>query len=173
MQLSYPLAARASGGPGWQVIDGGGGQVCGIRDDRLYCWGQNDHGEVALGTPGDVPAPTEIAFTDSPSQWTAVSAGDSYTCAIGGGKLYCRGHDYGGSLGIGVDDGADHPPTQVGTQTDWTAIAAGQTHTCGIASGGVLCWGSDSNAGVGPNGTGGDITSPVAVPLPSKPVSVT
>jgi alpha-tubulin suppressor-like RCC1 family protein len=173
MQMSYSLATRASGDPGWQIIDGGGGQVCGIRDGRLFCWGQNDHGEVALGTPGDVPAPKEIAFTDSPSQWTAVSAGDSYTCAIGDGKLYCWGRNYSGRLGLGVDDGDDHPATQVGMLTDWTAISAGEPHTCGIsASMGMLCWGSNAYAELGPNATGSASATPVAVPLPGKPSAI-
>jgi alpha-tubulin suppressor-like RCC1 family protein len=174
MQLSYPLATRITGNPGWTAIDGGGGQICGIRDGRLYCWGQNDHGEVALGTPGDVPAPAEIAFTDSPATWLAVSAGTSYTCAVAGdGSLYCWGRNHHGVLGIGNDDENDHPPTRVGGLTDWTAVAAGDTHTCGIsASMGALCWGNGYSGEDGPLGTSPPVTSPVAVPLPGKPTSL-
>jgi len=70
------------------------------------------------------------------SNWTAISAGNSYSMAIrGDGKLFGWGINTNGVLGTG-DNLSRSKPTQIGTNT-WRTIDAGISHTAGITSGGT------------------------------------
>ncbi len=137
----------------WTAIDAGVGHVCGIADDQLYCWGQNTHGEVSATVIGDVDEPLQITFAQAPATWTAVSAGDESTCAIGDGTLYCWGANDAGQLGDGTT--ADHgvPAPIMDSHHDWTAVSISHVHACAIsAADGVFCWGDNASGEIGPNG---------------------
>ena len=70
------------------------------------------------------------------SNWTAISAGNSYSMAIrGDGLLFGWGINTNGVLGTG-DNLSRSKPTQIGTNT-WRTIDAGISHTAGITSGGT------------------------------------
>jgi alpha-tubulin suppressor-like RCC1 family protein len=164
--------ARRVGGERWDDVSAGGGHVCGIRAGELYCWGRNDHYQVSGAFPSDVMAPTKIEATDGPARWTQVSAGYTYTCAIGDGKLWCWGADDFGQLGIGDQPDAPVPTPVTTTLADWTSVSTGSQHTCAIsASTGVSCWGSNTNGELGDN-TLTARNEPVAVVLPAAPTSV-
>ena len=71
-------------------IDSGEGQLgCGVHTDgKLYCWGQNDVGQLGDGSGIDQPSPVEIdmaAHTDT-NDFKAVSVGGS-----GSGDGFARG----------------------------------------------------------------------------------
>src|SRR5436190_10852791 len=70
----------------WDSIDAGGGQICGIANEQLYCWGENDDREVSGTVVGDVPEPLLIQATGI-ERWSQVSAGRDYSCAVGDGQL--------------------------------------------------------------------------------------
>jgi len=87
-----------------------------LRDDAtIVCWGDNFYGQL-----------------DAPSgAFTAVSAGDDYTCGLrSGGAITCWGKNDQGQ--------ADAP---VGA---FVAVSAGGEHSCGVRRGGaVTCWGNN------------------------------
>ena len=174
-RLQYPLATRAGEvGRTWEAIDAGGEHACGISAGQLYCWGRNDHFQVAP-ISGDIAEPIAITPAEAPSRWTAVSAGESATCAIGDGRLYCWGNNQFGVLGAGVLDADLGEPTPVKTAlADWTAVDMGSNHACAVsASAGVHCWGSGANGRLGPNAGGSMQPAPVlALAPPASAVAV-
>ena len=70
------------------------------------------------------------------ANWTAISAGNSYSMAIrGDGRLFAWGINANGILGTG-DNITRSSPVQIGTNS-WRTISAGISHTAGITSGGT------------------------------------
>jgi alpha-tubulin suppressor-like RCC1 family protein len=152
----------------WKAVDVGGRFVCAISGaGRLYCWGDNGHGQLG-GQPSEpVPAPREVQLDGSASggtldRWIAVSAGDHYACAIAAlpapapadqGVLYCWGANEFAQAG---GDAAFTPRPVVPVdpdKTDWRTVVAstGGTHTCAIdATGTASCWGNNTVGKVAP-----------------------
>jgi alpha-tubulin suppressor-like RCC1 family protein len=87
----------------WTSVSAGGVHTCGRRTNgRLYCWGDDDFGELGNGAAntGDRPAPVLVA--GGATNWTGLSAGGAHTCALRSTRrLYCWGWDQFGQLGNG------------------------------------------------------------------------
>lgn len=163
------VATRVDTTRHWEALDGGGGQVCGIADGQLYCWGENDDREVSGTVVGDVAAPLRIE-ANGIATWTHVSAGVDYSCATGDGQLVCWGKNDKGQLGDGTTMDRGVPTPVAANITDWTDVSAGDTHTCAISTlFGVHCWGRDDYGDLGVNGAGGS-AMPVAVTMQSNPL---
>ncbi len=142
-------------------IDAGGNHTCAILDDAaLKCWGDNDNGQLGIGTgdgrdwgvdPTDMGDGLPAVDLGTGRHAVAVSAGVNHTCAIlDDGSLKCWGDNEQGQLGLGDRRDRDHPrdmgdrlPTvDLGTARTATAVAAGTHHTCVILDdGAVKCWG--------------------------------
>lgn len=137
----------------WIAISLGDEFSCGIRaitnsDKRIYCWGENDSGQLSLGpVTNPVSAPQD---TTGATNWTAVSTGDTHTCAIKSDQsLHCWGDNTFGQLGQG-DDSPSFSPVEVTSSTPWTNVATGNGHTCGIKSDATLwCWGNNTTGQLG------------------------
>ena len=73
----------------------------GIRNGgELYCWGNNDIGQVGDGTQTDRLVPTRVGTAND---WTDIAAGEDHNCGIrNGGDLYCWGANSMGQLGNGT-----------------------------------------------------------------------
>lgn len=148
---------------GWTVVSAGGTHTCGIRSGRLYCWGSDQYGQLGNGrsSSADKPLPQQISGA---TDWVAVTAGVSHTCAIRnisrkGRMLACWGDDRQGQIGNGSLT-SPTSPAFVSKATDWRTVTAGGFHTCGIRSirtkGSMLaCWGDDSFGQVGNGDLGG------------------
>lgn len=145
-------------------------------DGSLACWGDDTDGQLGVGGPVAACTFATMRFfcsdrpvqIDMTSQWRAVAAGGSHTCAItGDGELYCWGSNRYGQIGGRTDEscsspGADdlnavpcarHPTLveslvrEVGAST---AVAAGASHTCVLdETGRALCWGLNSQRQTG------------------------
>ena len=126
------LSQKASQAP--KAIAVGISHTCAIlKTGVVTCWGSNENGETAGGTP-NLGANKAIAIT----------AGYWHTCALlRGGALKCWGYNKYGQTG--------HPDTSNTSVFDVnlggskvTAMAGGKTHTCAILQGGtVRCWGGN------------------------------
>ncbi len=163
------IATRIDATRHWDSIDGGGGQMCGIADSALYCWGENNDREVSGTVVGDVAEPLLIEAVGI-TRWVAVSAGSDYTCAVGDGQLVCWGSNFYGQLGDGTSIDRAIPTPVAANITDWIAVAAGDFHTCAVSSAfGVHCFGRDVRGELGVNGVGGS-PMPVAVTVLGNPL---
>ena len=159
-------AGGESGSSDWRTVSVGGAHACGIRTNgRLYCWGSDADGR--LGNGGGVVntfTPTQVA--GDVTDWSAVSAGGSHTCARRRtGQLYCWGNDTNGELGDGGANADQSTPTEVaGGVTTWAGVSAGGGHTCARrTSGRLFCWGSDSAGQLGDGPPNANAAAPLQV----------
>jgi alpha-tubulin suppressor-like RCC1 family protein len=111
--LAHPEPAAVAGGLRFRTLSSGGAVTCGIAtDDRAYCWGRNDRGQLGDGTTADRAMPAQVfgglAFTS-----ISVSLGDTSLVPVGHPAVghscgitkteeaYCWGTGSAGQLGNG------------------------------------------------------------------------
>ena len=147
------------------AISAGSFHNCAILDNStVKCWGSGSLGNGAPGNIGNEPGemgdnlpPVDLGTGRTA---TAISAGDSHTCAIlDGGDVKCWGANVNGRLGLGDTTSRGFGPNQMGdnlpvvalgTGRTATAISAGGNHTCAILDNGtVKCWGYAGWGGLG------------------------
>ena len=121
---------------GVTAIAAGVGFTCATNASATYCFGNNDHGQLARAGAGS-PAP--VAVSQAP--YAAISAGDGFACGIdSAGKLSCWGENSHGQIGNG-GVGAISPPD--GPAGAFSQVAAGGQHVCAVDTKGVVwCWGA-------------------------------
>jgi alpha-tubulin suppressor-like RCC1 family protein len=147
----------------YTAIAAGQFHACAIRADKtMWCWGHNTSGQVGTGTSDPIfvrPAPAGNA-----TDWRAVGAGASFTCALdGSGKISCWGTNGGAQLGDGTTTGRSAPTPLSGGISDFTALEVGTNHTCALrADGSLLCWGTNLRGQIG-DGTNNNATAPTKV----------
>lgn len=146
------IAAR-TGNLSVDSISVGIDHTCGVLDGAVYCWGDNDTGELGDGTTTSQQVPTAVSTTGvlASTTVTAVSSGHNHTCAIADGGVYCWGQNGSGQLGDGTLSDS-WVPVAAGSFTDATAVASGSSHTCALADGTVYCWGANDNGQLGDGG---------------------
>ena len=178
--------------------------ACALQNGAVYCWGDNIFGELGIGGGGTMCVDTftqetvpcammPTLVTGLPSNVTAISAGNSFACALTAtGAVWCWGDDESGALGDnrGAKDVCTFPemtstpcsrvPIQVqglgGLGSGATGISAGNGFACALGplgSGGkVECWGIDNFGEVGaPSTTTCQLLTGVG--LTSSPVACT
>jgi hypothetical protein len=64
----------------------------GLNDGTVWCWGQNDSGQLGNGTTTNSTTPVEVSGITSGA--TAVALSGQASCAIVSGSLYCWGSSY-------------------------------------------------------------------------------
>jgi alpha-tubulin suppressor-like RCC1 family protein len=130
-------------------VAAGGYHTCAIKEDgSLWCWGDNEEGQIGDGTWEDKKSPVKIIE----SGVVSVAAGGFHTCAIKeDGSLWCWGKNDSGQLGYDSDEAneAKNTPVQI-MESGVVAVAAGLYHTCAIKQDGSLwCWGSNEDGQLG------------------------
>jgi hypothetical protein len=128
------------------AITTGDTHACALADDgRVFCWGENDEGQLGDGTTnyrqlGTVPV---IGITDARS----IAAGIRFSCAaLADGSVWCWGEDPG-------QDPSTLVPRKVAGIDDAEFVAAGGAFACALRqTHEVACWGINSIGQLG-NGT--------------------
>ena len=172
---SVPVKVDTSGvlaGKTIKQISTGHYHTCAVAsDDKMYCWGENNNGELGNGSTVDSRVPVAVNMTGVLVGKTIkqISTGPSYhTCVIASdNKIYCWGSNNYGQLGNNSTANSGVP-----VAVNMTGVLAGKTikqmsvgtyNTCVIASDDkVYCWGSNAYGQVGNNSLT-DSNVPVAV----------
>jgi alpha-tubulin suppressor-like RCC1 family protein len=139
------------------------GDSANTSNDKVYCWGANDAGQVGLSnTNTDFNTPQLIDPSPAAS-FKDIYAGFSTTCAVTTSDLvYCWGMNDEGQFGNGATAASPQPPTQT---TGWSGVSdlsIGMAHACGVINNQVLCAGAGVSGQLG-NGANSDNLTPVAV----------
>jgi len=149
----------------FSALAAGGFHTCGIEDvtGSVYCWGQNDRGQLGLGLTEAFPIPTPTVIT-ALSGFTALAAGWYHTCGVTTAQnVYCWGRNNYGQLGRGSSNDDRNPtPAPILSVSGFTSVTAGAGHTCGVTGDSAYCWGRNDQGmlGIGDNA---DRDSPVTV----------
>jgi len=121
--------------------------TCAVKvDGSLWCWGDNDAGQLGLGDTSRRNTPQMVAgITDVVS----VSSGGAHTCAIKvDGSLWCWGNNEYGQLGLGYSGGSTNTPHFVTSGV--SSVSLGYEHTCAVKTDGSLwCWGHNGYGQLG------------------------
>ncbi len=152
--VSYIPIKLSNGSSDWVYLSSGTGKhICGIDTyDNLYCWGNNDKGQIGNGSESVIPVrvPEHISFR---RQFVQVTTGLDHTCARDNdGYVYCWGSNQYGQLGI--DKSVYKPTVPVainGRYSTWSSISAGDYFTCGVSQGKSYCWGRNNQGQLGAN----------------------
>jgi alpha-tubulin suppressor-like RCC1 family protein len=154
-------------------LSAGGHHACGVTtDQKLFCWGSNQSGELGIGSTNPAGPPSLVNIPGE-TQVTAVAAGRFHTCAItGDAAMFCWGDDGSGELGIDfrsiTSAGCKNSPTNLIQGTDfcmltpvqvsigansgrWDRVSAGFEFTCGRdqPSSKMFCFGTNLGAELG------------------------
>ena len=137
---------------------------CGVTtDDRAYCWGSNDRGQLGDGTTVTRLKPTAVAGNIG---FSKISGGGDHTCGVTTGRAaYCWGYNVYGELGDAGPLGDDEPrlPTLVVGGLQFGLVSAGRVHSCGVTTENrAYCWGNGVAGELG-DGTSATTSTPVAV----------
>lgn len=101
--------------------------VCGLSVNRsLYCWGQNDYGQLGVGDTSSYLIPTLVHFfDDNKFEIYKVVYGDSHTVVLTcGGRVFAFGANAYGQLGQVIPDSGTHPTPKEVTNDQWNSDIA-------------------------------------------------
>jgi alpha-tubulin suppressor-like RCC1 family protein len=114
---------------------------------KLYSWGVNNSGQLALGNTTYYSSPKQVG---SLTNWSSLSAGVSIGFAIKtNGTLWAWGFNRQGQLGLGNTTNYSSPK-QVGALTNWYQVSAGGYFVMAIKTDGTLWgWGSNGSGQLG------------------------
>jgi len=151
-------------------------------DQYLYCWGDNQYGQLGTGNFTNSSVPVLVAdngsFTNSGI--IGVIAGYNHTCAVkivsSVYKLFCWGLNNKGQLGDTTTSNSNLPTPVAGVFSSTgvfsagvrskQAIAAGAEHTCAtqVSTFTVYCWGENGDGQLG-NNSRTDSSTPVSTSM--------
>lgn len=128
----------------YRRIQAGQDHSCAISDPgALFCWGQNQYGNLGTGDREAHGTPFQIG---DKVDWVEVSLDTFHTCALDkNGHLFCWGRNAEGQLGLGDNDDRLNPTRVPGE--GFAQLTAGRFHTCALKQDqSVWCTGAN-NAG--------------------------
>lgn len=124
-----------------EVIDvsAGGEHTCAVvRDGRLFCWGDNDRGQVGPDEAGSYRRPVPVPLGEPVVE---VSGGFAHTCArTRSGRVLCWGESALTTRRPVDEIAPPFSPNEIaGVRA--TSLTSGDYETCAIEDGGeVTCW---------------------------------
>jgi alpha-tubulin suppressor-like RCC1 family protein len=150
---AYSIAAALGVGQ-LGVAQLGGYNTCAIDpSQRLYCWGNNNDGQVgAANNPQTLPIEGITGPLVNRGGYLMVVAGAYHVCGLRADGIFCQGHHGDGELGNGTfSQSFPYDGPMVNTAGAYH-IAAGGFHSCAVLSGSpegtVACWGNNGDGQV-------------------------
>ena len=152
---AVPVAVDTSGvlaGKTIKSLSAGESFTCALAsDDKVYCWGGADSGQLGNNSLVDsnTPVAVDTAGVLSGKTVKVLSVGGSFACVIASDdNAYCWGSNSEGQIGNNnAQTGPQNVPVAVDTSGVLTgktvkSLSAGATHACIIASDDkAYCWG--------------------------------
>jgi len=129
-------------------LSAGHQHACGVSSvGAVYCWGDNDAGQLGNGSRTASLTPVKVATNVT---FRSVSAGLSHSCALAtDGQAYCWGDGRFGALGSGDSTSHDRPVAVAGGLR-FSMLSAGTLYTCGVGTeGSAYCWGRNDYGALG------------------------
>jgi alpha-tubulin suppressor-like RCC1 family protein len=146
----------------WYMISAGDQHSYGIRKSganyTLWVWGVNTSGQLGLGDTTLRSVPTQVG---SDTDWTWISGGQTWGCAIKGGRLFTCGINSSARTGQNIGTGTTITWTNYDSgSTGWEKCFAGVIHGIGVRSGELWSWGSNSTGRTGQGTVSGSTLIP-------------
>jgi alpha-tubulin suppressor-like RCC1 family protein len=143
-----------AGGLQFRQVDAGRLHACGVTypDNRVYCWGRNQYGQLGDGTITDRGRPVAVL---GGRVFRQVSTGYFHSCAVTtGNAAYCWGANFFGQVGDSTAVRRRQRPVLVSGGRSFRQVDAGDTHTCGVSTGErAFCWGDGRGGQLGNGNT--------------------
>jgi alpha-tubulin suppressor-like RCC1 family protein len=159
------IVAVAGIASGATALASGGYHTCAIVGGAEKCWGDNEIGELGVGSFADSHVPVTINALSSGV--TATTTGLFFSCAMatlnGTAQVKCWGDNVDGQLGLGdqIFQSLPVPVSGLGSGATALASSAYSQHACAIVNGGAQCWGDNFRGQLGDG-----ITTDSSVPVP-------
>jgi alpha-tubulin suppressor-like RCC1 family protein len=172
--LATPTAVQSGDGftnTNVTKVSAGYRHSCAIESGAVYCWGNNDSGQLGDGSTTASSAPRKVLTTDNFANVNVsnVVAGDHFTCALEDGSVFCWGDQQLGRLGFSSQlvpqangPAAMTSPVRVldgaipGGNTGITNLATGSgAHSCAVKDAKAYCWGPGKRWGTLSDGSVG------------------
>lgn len=137
----------------------GTNEICALEAGKMFCWGNNDYGQLGIGSTVSVSLPTEVQPNPSASftndDITSIATTEFVNCAVRHGVTYC----WGIQVAIGQGEGGDtYLPRAVHSNdgfmnTAVTAVSVDDQYACALEAAVLYCWGENyqGQLGVGDN----------------------
>jgi alpha-tubulin suppressor-like RCC1 family protein len=157
-----PVAAPSEAGVNASLALGPNHACAVLADQSVSCWGENDFGQLGIGTTEQKTTPTPVPGL---SKVVFLSVGERHTCAVTlDGKTWCWGSNETGQLGVGPPDSTPHPkPAEVTGASPAKKVQAGGNHSCiETLTKTAECWGGNESGQLG-DGTTNSRSNPAAV----------
>jgi hypothetical protein len=153
----HDVPAIVSGLPPIVAVSGGGKHTCALdRAGTVWCWGNNDQGQLGVTHDAASYAPAPVPGLDT--DVVEIAAGGYHTCSR---------HKDGSVRWWGTTDGWA-PTTMIAGRA--AQVVAGSQHACArLEDGKVRCWGANYAGQVGQDPaltSGNPVRTPIEVPLP-------
>jgi hypothetical protein len=148
-RASYTFVTTAFSSPaqlissvvGLQFIESSeNGTTCAIVLGALQCWGNNNYGQLGIGTVESSSVPRQVSGLLADA--TYVDSGTTHTCAVINGSVKCWGRNNGGQLGTGTNSDSSTPVSVTGAAASGVLrIGAGHNFSCALVGEAAYCWG--------------------------------
>jgi alpha-tubulin suppressor-like RCC1 family protein len=151
---SVPTAVTGVDDETFVDVEAGSGATCARTvAGRVFCFGDNSHGELGAGLT-DVISRTPVAATGL-DDVIGLGTGYWHHCAVrASGAVWCWGQNESGELGTSVAGGSSNVPVATWMISDAIAVTAGDGQTCALIGDGRLrCWGYNAYGSVGDGST--------------------
>jgi alpha-tubulin suppressor-like RCC1 family protein len=132
------------------ALGAGGSSTCALAVDGLYCWGDNQCGQLGLASAEMYaePTKTELELSGAPV------LGASHACGIHNDDVVCWG-DTDDAMGCSMRV-VDPTPLQAEQRPSPRVLAAGRAHSCVLyETEAIACWGDAAKGQLGPALFGG------------------
>ena len=138
----------------WKQVSCGQFHASAIKTDgTLWCWGNNNGGQLGDNTVTARSSPVQtVAFGNN---WKQVSCRQSFTAAIKtDGTLWMWGANAAGQLGDNTTISRSSPVQTIAFGTTWKQVGLGDSISACVKTDGTLwMWGSAANGSLGDNST--------------------